>query len=534
MTRLTATLRGGRGSGTRISAQSRTQRVPKAQKMPIPTGGLDAISPLTSMPPDRAIVLDNWFPRLRDIELRKGSLEHCDTGTGEPVETIMPYNADTGGADRMFAASDGQIFDVTTAVPAVAVAGLTNARLQFVNMATSGGVFLIECNGVDPMQRYDGASWAVLTITGVSSSDIIQLNVFKNRLWMVPVNTLDAYFLKPDAIQGPATRFPLGGVFQRGGTLTAIGTWALDGGDGPDDRIAFITSEGEVAVYAGTDPTNAATWSLQGVYLIGQPIGRRCMLKIGGDLAIICIDGVVPLSKAMVVERGSALTVSITANIQPLLNSDARNFRNFFGWELCSYPLGTRAILNVPNLENETQIQYVMNTNSGAWCRFTGQNANCWATYQELLYFGGNDGRVMLSDSGGSDDGQAIAADVQSAFLDFESPALKHFHMVRPFIITDGDVSPGIAINVDYRNTAEVVATPTTIADPAEWDDAEWDADLWPIEENLVADWLGVATMIGTAASVRMALAAQASGGEGDVILRLIAFQILYTEGLYI
>lgn len=534
MTRLTATLRGGRGSGTRISAQSRTQRLPQAKKMPIPTGGLDAVSPLTAMPPDRAIVLDNWFPRLRDIELRKGHLTHCDTGTGAPVESVMPYNAMTGGADRLFAASDGSIWDVTTAIPAEVVTGQTNDRWQSLNMATSGGNFLIICNGEDTMQRWDGATWATLAITGLSSADVIQLNLFKNRLWLVPKESLDAYFLKPDAIQGPATRFPLGGIFQRGGVLMAIGTWALDGGDGPDDRIAFISSEGEVAVYAGTDPTNAATWTLQGVYLIGAPIGRRCVLKIGGDLAIICIDGVVPLSKAMVVERGAAMSVSITANIQPLLNSDARNFRDLFGWELCSYPLGQRAILNVPQLEDETQIQYVMNTVSGSWCRFTGMNANCWATYQELLYFGGNDGRVMLADSGGSDDGEAIAADLQGAFLDFDSPALKEFMMVRPFIITDGDVAPGIAINVDYRNTATVVSTPTTIADPAEWDEAEWDVDLWPEEENLVAEWLGVATMVGTAASVRLALAALASGGEGDIVLRVIALQILYVEGSFI
>lgn len=532
MTRLTATSR--RGPAMRTTAKVRSGRLPKAEKMPIPTGGLDAISPLTSMPPDRAIVLDNWFPQLRWIELRRGHVEHCDTGTGEPVETVMPYNAPLGSTDRQFAASDGSIFDVTTSVASEDVTGLTNNRWQWVNFATSGANFLLLANGDDPMQYYDGSSWGEQTITGVSSASIIHLNVFKNRVWMVEKDSLDAWFLKPDSFQGVATRFPLGGVLQLGGYLMAVATWALDGGDGPDDRIAFISSKGEVAVYAGTDPTNAATWGLQGVYMIGAPIGRRCYLKIGGDIAVVCMDGVVPLSKAMVVERGAALTVSITANIQPLLNEDARNFRDVFGWQLTSYPLGTMAILNVPSLVNEVSKQYVMNTISGSWCRFTGMNANCWNIFQELLYFGGNDGRVMLADSGGSDDGEPISADVQSAFVEFGSPALKHFHMVRPFIISDGDVAPGIGINVDYRNTAEVVATPTTIADTAEWDIAEWDVDVWPVEENLVANWLGVATMVGNAASIRMAVAASGTGGEGDVILRVIAFQILYTEGAFI
>ena len=67
----------------------------------------------------------------------------------------------------------------------------------------------------------------------------------------------------------------------------------------------------------------------------------------------------------------------------------------------------------------------------------------------------------------------------------------------------------------------------------AEWDEAQWDVDLWPIEENLVADWVGVAALVGNAVSIRMAVAASASG-TGDVILRLIAFQILYIPGAYI
>jgi hypothetical protein len=43
-----------------------------------------------------------------------------------------------------------------------------------------------------------------------------------------------------------------------------------------DDYAAFITSEGQVAVYSGADPASSTTWSLVGVFDIGAPIGRRC------------------------------------------------------------------------------------------------------------------------------------------------------------------------------------------------------------------------------------------------------------------
>jgi hypothetical protein len=527
MTRLTATRATG---STRTTALRRQQRMPVSTPLPIPTGGLDAVSPLTSMPPDRAIVLDNFFPRLKDIELRRGHAAHCDTGeTGEAIESLMVYNAPVGSSDRMFAAVAGNIEDVTTSTPSESITGLSNNRWQHINFSTSGGNFLVMCNGANGVRYYDGSAWATSTITGVTAADLIHICGFKNRIWFVEKESSDAWFLPPDSIQGAASRFPLGGVFQEGGFLMAIATWALDGGDGPDDRIAFISSEGEVAIYAGADPTNAASWSLQGVYKVGAPIGRRCTLKIGGDVAIICVDGVVPLSKAMVVERGSALTVAITANIQPLLNAAAKDFRDIFGWELCSYPLGTMAILNVPQLLNETAIQYVMNTVSGAWCRFTGWNANCFAVFQEELYFGGNDGVVYQADTSGADNGEPIVGEVQTAFNDGSNPMLKIWCLVRPFIITDGDVQPGIAVNVDYRNDAQVETSPAVLPDAAEWDIAEWDVDVWPIEENLVAEWQEVGAVAGNVASIKMQVAAQGAGS--DVILRLIALQIAYIPG---
>jgi roadblock/LC7 domain-containing protein len=420
MTRLTATRRRKTG---RITAEGASRRVPKSMMLQIPTGGLDAVSPLTSMPQDKAIRLRNWFPQLRYIEVRRGFTEHCDTGeTGQPVETIMAYMAAGGVSSRMFAAVNGKVFDVTTASASSSLTSLTNDRWQHTMFATSGGNFLVMCNGADGVRYFDGANWNTASITGVTAASLIHIAAFKSRLWFVEDGSTDAWFLPPDSLQGAASRFPVGANFKKGGYLQAIATWALDGGDGPDDRIAFISSQGEVAVFAGTDPTNASSFSLQGTYEIGAPIGRRCWLKVGGDVAIICMDGVVPLSKAMVIERGAAITVALTANIQPLLNADAQSFRDVFGWQLMSYPLGTRAILNVPLLENETAKQYVMNTVSGAWCEFDAHNANCWELFEEMPYFGGNDGVVYVADTGGSDNGDPITAEMQGALPMAERP----------------------------------------------------------------------------------------------------------------
>src|SRR6185503_31253 len=200
--------------------------------------------------------------------------------------------------------------------------------------------------------------------------------------------------------QGAATVLDLTGVFNKGGSLQAAAAWSRDGGQGPDDYISFITTHGEVAIYSG-DP--GANFELAGVYEMGAPIGRRCVTKVGPDVGVVCVDGVVPLSRAINTDRAAILNASITAKIQPVMNQSARDWKANFGWQLTSYARGTRAILNVPVTANSEQRQYVMNTVTGAWCRFLGENANAWEVWQDRLFYGGNAGQVVEADCQGFD-----------------------------------------------------------------------------------------------------------------------------------
>jgi hypothetical protein len=516
----------------RMTSAARTQRRIETQFLPIPTGGLDAVSKIDQMPPDRALRMDNWFPQLRYIEVRRGHTTHCDTGVAEPVESLMAYNAIDADDDALFAAAGDTIYDVTTSTPSASQTGLLNARWQHVNFGTSGGNFLWICNGANDARYWDGSTWTTASITGdISASDVVDVTAYKNRLWLTPINDRDAYYLAGDSIQGAATAFPLGGVFQRGGYLQAIATWSRDGGDGPDDNVAFISSKGDVAIYTGTDP--ASDFALTGLYQVGAPIGRRCWRKVGGDIALICQDGVINLLKAVEIDRAAFMQAAITAIIQPLINDEIRNFSDQFGWQLMSYPRGTRAILNVPQIEGEDQLQYVMNTVSGAWCRFTGQKANVWELFQDRLYFGGNDGVVYEADRGGTDGGEAIVTDVQPAFTNCGSPLTKTFSLVRPFLNVDaGDaVTPAIAVNVDYRDTASLNPTEGTVPYVAQWDEAVWDEDVWPSDERMIANWLGVSARTGAAVSVRMQTSTLGDGGQ-EFVLQLRALQIAYTTSM--
>src|SRR5690606_23770392 len=140
--------------------------------------------------------------------------------------------------------------------------------------------------------------WTVtnLTGTGFTPSDIINVCVYRNRIWGVIKDSTKAVYLGLNAVDGPASVFDVGAQFPRGGYLMAVMTWSTSNNDGPQEYIGFISSYGDLAIYLIEDPTTASSIYFLGTSQIGSPIGRRCFCKFGSDTALITIDGVVLLS----------------------------------------------------------------------------------------------------------------------------------------------------------------------------------------------------------------------------------------------
>jgi hypothetical protein len=527
------------------------RQVARGVSMPAPVGGWDAVSPVADMKEDRALVLENWFPSTTDVRVRRGHQTHCGGMGSGVVDTLMVYNGLTVASSAMFAITGGSIWDVSASGTAVVTTetGLANNRWQYVNFTTSGGKFLWCCNGADDPLHYNGSVWAAPTITGITASDIINVNGHKNRLWFVLKDSTKAAYLATSAIAGAATTFELGGLFTQGGHLVAMATWTRDGGAGTDDLAVFISSRGQAAVYAGTDPASASTWELIGVYDVGPPIGYRCFNKVGAELMLINLDGVLPLSKGLSLDRAAQSQVTITLNINSAMNDAARSYKGNFGWELTPYAKSTMAILNVPIQEGQTQQQYVMNTITGAWCKFTGMNANTWAVYKDNLYFGGNDGLVYQADTTGLDVTTPIDAVGQAAYNYYEMRGqLKQWKMLQPLLTTDSDARPALGISTDFRDNASL-GTPTSSQIPsALYDEAIYDADVYAVEGRTVADWTSISG-IGQCAAIHFRARTGREDGlslwgvdqwghdvwsysiSGDVVMRLNGFNVTFEPG---
>lgn len=499
-----------------IAAKKRASRrapLPPAKNtrpltMPAPYGGWNARGNLANMAPIEAYLLDNIFPGVQDVSLRKGSEEYA-TGITASVEGLFTYRGPT--AEKLFAADNTGIYDVSSpgAVGAVAIAG-TSGRWKTTNFTNSGGSYLFGVNGTDSAVRFDGTTWINITgagtgaITGVTTSDLSDVALHKKRIWFVQKNSMTLWYLGTDAIAGAATQFDVGGIFRKGGHVVTLGTWTFDGGSGIDDYFVIVTSEGEIALYQGTDPASASTWALVGVYAVFNPLGDRPLINYGGDLLYLTYNGLFPLSKFT---SGKIPTEddAVSYLIDGAYSEAAALYKDIFGWDMLLFPLGNFILVNVPTSTDPTAYQFVMNMTTRRWCRFTGLGALCWALYNGEIYFGSGL-EVKKGWVGTSDDGVAIQGTCAQAYTNFGISGQSQVDLVRPNIGLSGQATVQMSIDSDFQTfDGQTVETYSPGAGISVWDTDLWDSAVWSSTEILIEPkWLTVPNNPGYLQSFRL------------------------------
>lgn len=477
----------------------------KVEPVPSPIGGWDAISPLANMEARYAVVLDNWVPRPGWIELRGGYNTWCNTETGGPINSLLVYRP-SSGTERMFAASGTAIYETTdNGSPQASKTGITDSKIQYCNFTPAGNTtYLVCCNGSDSVLNFNGTVWSTPSITNVTSSNLIQVTSHMRRLWFVEKNTTKVWYLPTDAISGAATALDVGSMLTYGSYVIATSTWTVDGGNGPNALFVILSNKGQAVIYQGVDPSASDTWNIVGVFDLPSPIGRRCLKKIGSDVAVITNSGLLPISKALPFNPASQRQVAFTNRIQNAMLSAAQSYSNQFGWEVELFPAQTLMIMNVPTVANSQQLQFVMNAMTGAWCKFTGWNANTFCVFNEQLYFGDNLGNVNVAYTGPLDLLNPIVYDMKCAFNFFNEPGrIKNMSMARPYLIADGTITPTLSVDVDFADNSPSAEVTTLTPTGGVWGTAIWDTSTWSTGVIAVNNWLST-NALGTALALRM------------------------------
>jgi hypothetical protein len=471
-----------------------------ATHVPAPVGGINAADPAGALPVTDAIRCNNMIAGEFGLQTRLGYQEHC-TGLLVGVRSVIPFHGADSDNDKLFASTNGAIFDVTTssAVPASVFAlpvTSGNAGYMVSTMyTTSAGHFLFAADEVNGLLRYDETTgtWAAAAdITGVDVADIAFVMSWKNRLWFVMRDRGTAYYLPVGQISGAATAFEFGNKFRAGGTLVGLWSWTADGGTGIDDFLVAVSSAGDVLVYQGTDPDSAIDFSMRGSWFVGAPpVGRRIATEFGGELLLLTRQGILPMSRLL---SGQPLNPAIysTRKIASQFSAEMAINADVWGWSMRMHSSDQALVVTIPDLGALFTDQFAMSLNTGGWATFSGVPMQCADEWRGEFYFGSPRG-VVYKMTGARDNVDRagnqspaygtttdIVAEGITSFQQYGSPLRKTVVTIRPHMMAGGAMADyAVQARYDFDRSEVSLAPFGGGVIGAAWDVALWDVGLW-------------------------------------------------------
>lgn len=519
--------------------------------VPAPVGGLNYRDSAAAMPKVDAIRMVNFVPLPYALALRKG-WQQWQTGLGTLVETVACHKKNDG-TSIVIAAAGGNVWALSApgAVSTPDIDSQLSNYWQTQMMSNDAGTFTYMVNGMDKPQVYDGTIFTEVSesmtnpppdfdIYGADPTGFINVTLHQRRLWFVMKDSLDMYYLPPNNIGGEVALFPLGPVMDRGGHLVAMATWTLDAGQGMDDYCAFISSEGQIAVYTGADPDDISSFTLQGVFTVGSPVGYRCWTKYGGDVLLLTRDGLVPMSIALQSTRVNS-RINLTDKIQNRISALVSAYGTLHGWQTFVYPNENQIWVLVP-IPDAVSI-FSMNTITGAWTEYIGFNAACICLLDNDPLFGDRSGTLGLAWQGyqdnapwNGDPGEVITAEAVTAYNYFdETGRQKRWVMTRPILQSQQVPAYAIGMLIDFiysgvpssLSSGDTLTPPSSSViqppsgsggfDPGEvassstlWNTAIWNQSFWPQSSLRYRNWLSVGG-IGYCAALSLTITAYES-----------------------
>jgi len=540
------------------------QQVGTITPLAVPFKGLNARDPFSVMGPEFALSLVNVFVETYGLRTRKGFSEWAAGLSNVPVSSLMSYYPAAalgslvtyiGGSavqttfDRMFvaasspikpgvgaystaatarklfAATGGSVYDVTNGggapwTPQIGIAGASDYWTS-VNFNNIAGSFLCAVNNAGGYYIYNGTAWSHVTmgaaageVDGVDPDLFCFVTPWKHRLWFVEKDSTRAWYLPTDQITGVAKEFDFGPQFRHGGHLAALANWTVDGGEGIDDYLIAVSSQGDVVIYKGTDPDIADAFSLHGVWYVGPlPAGRRMVNQSGGDVYILSQFGAMPVSKLLAAASLAALSQQhLSYLVDPIIARLMQDFSTLEGWQIVTIAKEEAILIGFPPEASPQGGDFLaFKTTTGAWSTFKQTSYASFAAVDADVFAGTKDGRVVRAFDGaldnvliGTDVGDPIACQVTPAYQPLGPPgAYKRFTLVRPSFLTTLTPKLTLQILVDYGPPKPTIVPTLPEISQSKWDVALWDTGRWSGLQAPIKEWLGTFG-IGFAATVQL------------------------------
>lgn len=452
----------------------------------------------------------------------------------EPVASANTFNLGYDNLSASFAFGEtvtGATSGATAQIWGIAPTSETAGTLKVISIS---GTFqdneqITDGAAGDATANIPSGTTPALTVSISGVEEPSHLWNHKSRVWAVRENTLSVYYGGVNAITGSFSEFPLYGIFNDGGAVLFGATISIDSGEGMDDRLVVVTTEGEMAVYGGTDPSSADTWALEGVYRIGRPLGKNAHFKSGGDLVVLTEEGVVSVLKALTMSGESLIQSALSAPIEDAWQSIVARRSLVFPFSVTLWRSQTMLLIGTPTESSSNPQSFVANARTGAWSRYTGWDVQCSAVYQDGLYFGTSSGAIVHAESGGTDLGLPYYATFVPKFSECRNFGDKFLISAKIAVRSPEDVIFRLTGLSNYETSGINVALPSTAENLSTWGTAIWGSSVWGGSGSLVtySSWQEVSSF-GSAISVGVEIGVSRTSAPS---IELIEARALYETG---
>jgi hypothetical protein len=448
------------------------------------------------------------------------------------TDTTVSWAGSTAYLSGDRVVNGGNVYTCTVAGTSAASGGPAGVGAGIVdNTVTWDFIHAQAANAIGPSQADRRAGFTFDT------ANMAAVMVWKNRVWLVEKDTTRAWYLGINAVYGTATSFDFGSKMISGGPLANLYDWSYDGGNGMDSLLVAISTAGDVVMYAGTDPSTANTFGLKGSWSVGGvPYGRNVATKNGGEILVLSLVGLIPLTKLVAGARAGleedSGAIYATAKVANLFNTLTAAYKTLRQWAVHLHPTDNTLLVMVPTADGEPTQQLAMSlSGQKGWGRYRDIPATCAAVWNGQLYFGTNDGRICIND--GYLDNVAVSGttytpiqwSLLTGFDNLGNARQKRVSLILPEMQAQSP-NPAVEAKAFYDLNTTEPAPPTggTSGSDSGFDLATWDSSVWG------GEYAGYSTMQGANGGIGRSVAIAA---RGTAVVRTVlnGFHVFYEQG---
>ncbi len=289
------------GSHARPAPPSGHDR-PNEATFPVAVSGLSD-APFMDAGGTTACILENFIPYHFGLCPRMGLKKIGATGSAATSSLLFPF--ENGMLSQFLAVQNSKL--VTIAPESGVVTDTMQATrsndISGVGIFGEGAKLVLLMNGqetilYDPTQdrAEDKISRLAMgnnagQVNGANPDKWLSATSYRNHIFVVDGSST-AYQLPLLSVAGEVEPLELGGVLPNAASVVMVDSWSMVAGDALQQRLAFFTDDGHVAVYAGA----VSELELQGVFSVGHILSRNCKFQHVTDLMVGTTSGLLSMN----------------------------------------------------------------------------------------------------------------------------------------------------------------------------------------------------------------------------------------------